>query len=202
MTSQFGIERPFGLPIVTSKLVTPLLPAGFVERPRVVDVLSDCSTVICFVQAAAGYGKTTAVVEALANEDPKDVAWLSIDAYDSTELSFWVHLAASIDFVCPGVLQLIADSNQRAPDPDGVQLPASLLAALPSDKALLIVFDDLHHVKSRVLWEQIAFFLERLPASVRIVATTRSVTPLPLERWQSQSRARVIDEQILRFDTT
>ena len=202
MISQFGAERPFGLPIVASKLVTPQFPASFIERPRVADALSECSTAICFVQAAAGYGKTTAVVEALAKEDPKDVAWLSIDAYDSTELSFWVHVAASIDLVCPGVLQLITDSNRQAPDPGGVQLPASLLAALPSDKDLLIVFDDLHHVKIPVLWEQLAFFLERLPASVRIVATTRSVTPLPLERWQSQSRARVIDEQTLRFDTT
>jgi LuxR family maltose regulon positive regulatory protein len=199
---QFGIEHPFGLPIVGSKLVTPLLPASFVERPRVVDALSERSTVICFVQAAAGYGKTTAVVEALAKEDAGVVAWLSIDAYDSTELRFWVHLAASIDLVCPGVLRLIVDSNQQTPDPGGVQLPASLLAALPSDKDLLIVFDDLHHVKSRALWEQLAFFLERLPTSVRVVATTRSVTPLPLERWRSQSRVRVIDEQILRFDTT
>ena len=120
------------------------------------------------VQAPAGYGKTTAILEALADE-PGDIAWMSIDTSDSTERSFWAHLAASIDLVRPGVLQLLADADQQGSDPGGIRLAASLLSALGPDEDLLIVLDDLHHVESRALWEQLAFFLERLPPGVRVL---------------------------------
>jgi LuxR family transcriptional regulator, maltose regulon positive regulatory protein len=198
--SRFELFR--GLPIVPSKLVIPKLPHDFTPRPRVASAIRREDNVICFVQAPAGYGKTTAAVEALAARDRGDVAWLSIDAYDSTELSFWAHLTASIDIVRPGVLSFFAAANRRTPKQGSVQLAASLLAALPPDDELLIVFDDLHHLKSKNLWEQVAFFVERLPPGVRILATTRSRTPLPVERWQSQGKAVVVDEQTLRFDTT
>ncbi len=191
----------FGLPIVASKLSIPPLPDSYTPRPRVVVAISEDPSPICFVQAPAGYGKTVATVEAIAREDPADVAWLSIDAYDSTELTFWAHLAASIDLTRPGVLKQVAESNARTSEYGGVRLAASVLAALPSDDDLLIVLDDLHHLKSRALWEQLAFFLERTPLGVRVIATTRVVTPLPVERWQSQRRAKIVDQQILRFDT-
>ncbi len=197
-----GHSSFLGLPIVASKLVTPPLPGGFTPRPRVVIALTEAAGAICVVRAPAGYGKTTLTVEALAREEPGVVAWLSIDAYDSTELSFWAHLAAAIDLVRPGVLRAVADSNDRAPGPDGGRLAASLLAELGGGDPLVIVLDDLHRLRSRALWEQLAFFLERLPAGARVIATTRVATPLPIERWQSQGRATVVDEQTLRFDMT
>ncbi len=191
-------ELVLGLPVVASKLVPPPLPKGFTHRPRVVAALSKDESAFWLVQAPAGYGKTMAVVEALAGE-PRDVAWLSIDAYDSTELSFWAHLAASIDLVRPGLLRVLLDSDWRTPEFGGIRLVASLLSALPSDDDLIVVLDDLHQVKSRTLWEQLAFFLERSPPGIRVVCTARSVTPLPVERWLSQGRATVIDEQVLKF---
>lgn len=154
------------------------------------------------MNAPAGYGKTTAVVEALATEKTGGVAWLSIDAYDATELSFWVHLAASIDLVRPGVLRQLADGSSAIAELDGIKLAATLLGALQPEDELTIVFDDLHHLASRALWEQLSFFLERLPPGCRAIGTTRSAIPLPVERWQSQQRMTVIDQQILRFDTT
>lgn len=190
----------FGLPIVTSKLVAPPLPIGFTPRPRVAGALAGAAGTVCIVLAPAGYGKTTATVEEVAGEGAENVAWLSIDAYDSTELSFWAHLAASIDMVRPGVLRAMVDANEQSPVLGGGRLAASLLAALDGDEGLVVVLDDLHHLRSRALWEQLGFFLERLPPGIRVIATTRTVTPLPVERWRSQGRATVVDEQILRFD--
>src|SRR5664280_2531934 len=171
----------FGLPIVTSKLVAPPLPIGFTPRPRVAGALAGAAGTVCIVLAPAGYGKTTATVEEVAGEGAENVAWLSIDAYDSTELSFWAHLAASIDMVRPGVLRAMVDANEQSPVLGGGRLAASLLAALDGDEGLVVVLDDLHHLRSRALWEQLGFFLERLPPGIRVIATTRTVTSLPVE---------------------
>jgi LuxR family transcriptional regulator, maltose regulon positive regulatory protein len=196
-----GIERFFGLPIVRSKLMVPSLPSGFTPRPRLVDALMGSSCPCCVVQAPAGYGKTTAIVEALAAPTRTDVAWLSIDAYESTELSFWAHLAASIDRIRPGLLELFANWRASTRADEAIKLAASLVSAIDSDDDLVIVLDDLHQVTTQTLWDQIAFFLDRLPRGVRTIVSSRSVPPLPVERWQSQGRANTVDERVLRFNT-
>jgi LuxR family transcriptional regulator, maltose regulon positive regulatory protein len=199
-TTDPEIQRVFGLPIVPSRLVTPRLPPAFTPRPRVAATVSAGHGAICLVQAPAGYGKTTAIVEALAGADPKQVAWLSLDAYEWTELGFWAHLAASIDAVRPGFLHLLTSDLSDPATEGGIQLAERLLAALALDDELVIILDDLQHVNIRALWEQLAFFLERIPPGLRVVATTRVVTPLPVERWQAQGKATIIDQQTLRFD--
>jgi LuxR family maltose regulon positive regulatory protein len=152
--------------------------------------------------APAGYGKTTATVAALIESGSDDAAWLSIDAYDSTELSFWAHLAAAIDGVRPGILRMLAESSERAFGLGGSQMAASLVSALDADGELTLVFDDLHRLKSNALWEQLTYFLERLPLGVRVIAMTRSMPSLPVERWQIEGRAVVVDEQTLRFNVS
>jgi len=189
----------FGLPIVRSKLVRPPVPRGFTPRPRVVAALGESPTPVSVVLAPAGYGKTSAVVDALASEPDGDVAWLSIDAYDSRESSFWAHLVAALDGARPGIQEAVFEANPRSRVPDGTRLASSLLEVLDDEYGLVVVLDDVHRLEGEAVWDQLAYFLERLPPGVRAVLTSRAATPLPLERWLSQDRAVVVDQRTLRF---
>ena len=190
----------FGTPIVRSKLLPPPLPESFSPRPRVVAALADRRRPVCMVQAPAGYGKTVAVAEALTVAPPEAAAWLGIDAYDSRELAFWAHLVAAVDRVRPGILQAVVDANSRVAVPAGEEVVSSLLAVLDGVDDLVLVLDDIHRLHEPCVWQQLSYFLDRLPPGVHVVATTRTVTPLPVERWLSQDRAVVVDERTLRFD--
>ncbi|HXW33173.1 MAG TPA: LuxR C-terminal-related transcriptional regulator [Acidimicrobiales bacterium] len=195
-------DAHFGLPVVSSKLVMPQLPNTFVARPRVLSSLSRAPWNFCLLQAPAGYGKTIAAIEIVKSMTNFEVAWLSLDQFDSAELGFWVHLAASIDRAHRGLLRGLSNSPSWRPKHGGAQLAASLLGAISSESHLVIVLDDLHHIRSRAVWDQLSFFLDRLPNSVVVLATSRALPPLPIERWTIQQKALTVDERILRFDTS
>jgi LuxR family maltose regulon positive regulatory protein len=85
--------------ILATKLHVPPLRSGHVSRPRLLARLNAGQDAkITLVSAPAGYGKTTLVVEWLAQRPgaaPK-VAWLSLDEQDNDPVRFLTHLIAAI----------------------------------------------------------------------------------------------------------
>jgi len=153
----------FGVPIVPSKLERPRCPSTFTPRPRVAGVLRGVPRPVSVVVAPAGYGKTMAVVEALGARSADTVAWLSIDAYDSRELSFWAHLVAALDRVRPGISEAVVEANSRVPVPEGDRLVSTVLAALADVVDVVLVLDDIHRLHDPAVWQQLEYFLDRLP---------------------------------------
>ena len=91
------------------RLRPPLLGPGDVERPRLTAAIrATPDTGACVLSAPPGYGTTTALAQALADEAP--VAWLSLDAFDSTPAHLHAQLAAAVSEACgpswtpPGML--------------------------------------------------------------------------------------------------
>ena len=199
-TPSGDIERFFGLPVVESKFVPPSLPEGHTARDRVTAAITATGPPVVAVRAGAGYGKTTAVLDAVAGVDPGDVAWLSVDAYDTSELAFWAHVICAVDRVRPTTFLSVRGTDEHVPTSDGNRLAASLLGALRSCGPLTLVLDDVHRLASPVVWDQLALFCDRLPTEVRVIVTSRSTTALPVERWLAERRVTLVDEATLRFD--
>src|SRR5215475_4979718 len=91
--------------LVATKFHVPR--AGFVPRPRLLARLAQGVdrglTVVC---TPAGFGKTTLLGD-WARRSRRPVAWLSLDGGDNDPARFWRYVAAALERVRPGLVELV-----------------------------------------------------------------------------------------------
>ena len=127
-----GAEAPpragSGRPVLTAKLLVPVLRRGTVTRPRLHELLSGTwESRLTTVVAPAGWGKTT-LVAAWARDQAEQgrIAWLSLDAADDDPARFWTYALSALARVAPDVAG-DALAAVGAPSLDPVQLALALL---------------------------------------------------------------------------
>ena len=169
--------------ILATKLYPPPLPPDAVVRPRLLERLdAGADRRLVLVCAPAGFGKTTLVRAWLATRDDA-IAWVSLDDADVDPTRFLVHLVAALREAVPQVGEA-AIRDLAGPDP---RPHAAVVTALLNDLAALdarvtLVLDDAHAAESAAVDDLVTRLLERLPASVRLVVTTRQDPAWPLCR--------------------
>lgn len=172
--------------LIATKLFMPALPQSLVPRSRLTRQLNEAGSRsrLILVSAPSGFGKTTAVIEWLNQAPPaiaERVAWVSLDDGDNEPIRFWSYLYQSVDNVQPGLN--LSQTLRTAQPPSLEQMSARLINALTvTNQSLTIVLDDYHLIKSPQIHEGVTLLLERLPAQVRLVITSRVDPPLPLAR--------------------
>jgi LuxR family maltose regulon positive regulatory protein len=189
--------------ILTTKLHVPPLRSGHVPRPRLLAPLNagpDCR--LTLVSAPAGYGKTTLVVEWLAqSQGPgRKVAWVSLDEQDNDPVRFVTHLVAALRRVSEGVGEAALSLMQAPQPPPPEAVIGSLindLASLPSP--FVLALDDYHVIHEMSIHRQLGFLVEHQPPQVRLVMITREDPPLPLARLRARGQMVEIRQQDLRF---
>lgn len=192
---------------------------NLVMRPRLLQRLADAlAHPLSLICAPAGFGKTTLIADFRRQcGQPEGIgefrwlpdgiadarfAWLSLEERDSDLARFVTYLVAALQEIQPPigqtVLQLLQTPNPPAPMS---LLPALLneLAALPPDELLVLILDDYHVISDGRVHDLIAFFVEHLPAHVRLVITSRSDPPLPLSRWRLRGQLSEVRAADLRF---
>ncbi len=184
-----------------TKLHAPPRRSGLVGRSRLTDRLGRAAEAkLTLVSAPPGFGKTTLVADWLASRDAgAATAWLSLDATENDPASFWSYVVAAVQRAAPNAGDA-AMAALQSPQPDvAFALHALLndLAALPG--GLGLVLDDFHLIDAREVMEQLAFVLDRLPARVHVVITTRSDPALPLARLRARGDLVEIRAADLRF---
>src|SRR5260221_282503 len=63
----------------------------------------------------------------------------------------------------------------------------------------VVVLEDYHLIEHAQIHEMLAFFIEHLPASLRVIILTRSLPPLPLVRWRARGDLLELQTTQLRF---
>ena len=154
--------------------------------------LRDAALVV--VQAPAGFGKTTAVGEALAGAD--DVAWYDAQPWEAD--AFAAALLARVREVRPDAGRLtLALAEQRA---DPTRLGATLADELRHvDVPLRIVVDDAH-VLGPTFEAFARSLVRRMPPAVRMVLLSRGPLDVGLPEAVAAGRGALIDAAALRFD--
>ncbi len=169
------------------------------RRDRILQKLQqEQSSRLILISAAAGFGKTTVLSAWVQHQ--QSVGWLSLDERDNDPTRFWTYLVAALQ-QANGQLGEAALSMLRSPEPvsyDAFLTPLlNELAQLHS--GLILVLDDYHLITTPAIHEGLAFFLEHLPAGVRVAIATRTDPPLPLARWRVQSQLTELHAADLRF---
>ena len=179
--------------LVESRLVAPQLSSStLLARPGLSALLhTGLGKRLVSVIAPAGYGKTTALAQFVAQLEPHGitVAWLSLDAQDNDPLLFFRYLAAALNHADArlgrSVLAQTAGGSLAASD----TMAASLLSDLSACTGqLLLVLDDFHLVQHEGVHRHVAWLVGHLPPNVGVVVASRTRPPLPLSQWRVRNQ--------------
>ncbi|MBV9336051.1 MAG: AAA family ATPase, partial [Solirubrobacterales bacterium] len=190
-----------GAPLLRTKLVGPS-PPRLVVREGLIGALSgDPSRPLSLVYGPAGSGKTMLVAQwAASAREGRPMAWLSLDAGDNDPARFWMYVIEALRSVLPGIGGA-ALAMLRAP---GVNLVEEALPALINELAdvseqFVLVLDDYQAIEDERIHEGVALLIEHLPATLRIVMTSRVEPPLRVGTLRARGQLNEIDAALLRF---
>ena len=153
---------------------------------------------VTLVVATAGSGKTTAVVQALA-ECAQPVTWLILDGIDTAAGRFLAYLEAAVGEYAP-------DAKGVATSALAARLPhaeaAGLLAEAVRDTELVVVMDGLEHLCDEAGAHSLATlntFIRYASSSVRFVLLSRVGVPLDVAGFTGLEGYATVGETDLAF---
>jgi LuxR family maltose regulon positive regulatory protein len=190
--------------LLATKLHIPDIGAQLVHRAALLDALSaGRRRKLTLLSAPAGSGKTTVLAQWAvdAGEDQR-FGWLSLDPSDNDPVWFWMYVVAALQQVSPGVGIRAVELLAMGADPVQVVLPTLLNDLDTIASPMVLILDDSHLVVNRAVHEQLAFFIDRLPANLHLVLATRSDPILPLARLRASGDLAEVRTDDLRFSAS
>ena len=174
------------LPVPGSKFGCPAVPVRAVARPRLAEVLAQPDWRVALVTGGPATGKTVAVAQWFETLGPVAREWVTLDAGDDRPERFWLTFALALDRAVPGAFAWAA-----AAAADVHRLPPGFLGRLLTawsavTEPLVIVLEDVHHLRSPEITEDLGFVVEHLPGRSRMVLTSRVDPRLPVSRWRGR----------------
>ncbi len=173
-----------------------------VPRPRLIERLNEGLqrkrklTVVC---ASAGSGKTTLVTEWLA-ACGQPAAWLSLDEGDNERSRFLSYLLSALRQTDASIGEGVFGLLQSSHPPSSELIVAALINELVTlSRPFILVLDDYHAVHSKPIEDIVGLLIERMPAQMHLVMTTREDPRLPLARLRARDQLTEVRAADLRF---
>lgn len=184
-----GPPRSAGAGLWSTKLNPPVLQPQQVLRTAVCQRIQQAGAArLVLVRAPAGFGKTTAMVQArqALADGGTDTAWLTLDRADNDLPRFLRGLHQAL-------LQILLD-------PPASPAPLDLLDALAGHAAPFALFlDDFELITEPAVLGVVRELLDRLPRGGRLVLGSRSLPELGLGRLRASGQLLEVDTEGLRF---
>jgi LuxR family maltose regulon positive regulatory protein len=175
-------------PLVLTKLRTPRLPDGLIERPR---LTARCarSARLTLITAPAGYGKTTLAAQWVAGQGDCAAACMSLDPTDNEGHTFERYVVAALASVCDPPLH----------GDDALSLATVINALTRCERQAVLILDDAHVITSPVAQQVLQTLLDRLPECVSLILTSRAQPALALGRLRATGGLVELRADELRF---
>ncbi|KQW65387.1 LuxR C-terminal-related transcriptional regulator [Methylibium sp. Root1272] len=196
-------------PSASNKYRIPRARRDAVPRPALLahtlERAADARLVL--VQAPAGFGKTTLLVQlaaALAAAPGAQVVWVSLDAEDNDANRLFAALigalaALELPWAVPPatVLAQLKDASPAARTALGLLIDA--LGGRPNAR-IALVLDDLHHVTDAAALQLLDTLIARAPPELCLFIGSRVAPPLSLARWRAGGELVELGFEDLQFD--
>lgn len=171
-----------------AKFHAPQPVASQVARERLCQAICQGEGQLVLVRAPAGFGKTTAMVQARERLEADGVAtaWLTLDRADNDTSRFLRALEEA-------VVRLGLIDPLRTGERDAVQVLAS------AQEPFALFLDEFEAVHEAAVLGLVREIAERLPRRGRLVVGSRSLPPLGLARLRVRGQLTEIDADSLRF---
>ncbi|MBV8034350.1 LuxR C-terminal-related transcriptional regulator [Roseateles sp.] len=196
-------------PASPSKYRVPRARRDAVARPALLarTLAQAAQARLVLVQAPAGFGKTTLLVQAaaaLAAAPGGQVVWVSLDAEDNdTNRLFAALFGALAPLELPWavppdtVLAQLQDASPGARTALGLLIDA--LGARPEAR-IAMVLDDLHHVTDAAALQLLDTLIARAPPELCVFIGSRVTPTLSLARWRVGGELVELGFEDLQFD--
>jgi LuxR family maltose regulon positive regulatory protein len=199
-----GVTKPTGGPdavVLETKLTAPRVRSEHIQRQALFAALeAGHAQKLTLIAAPPGFGKSTLLAEWAAAQPQSTLAWLSLDETDNDPARFFTYVAAALGRVAPGLGErALATLHSPAPDLFGVVLPLFLNDLVNLNRELVLVIDDYHVISSAEVHHAVAYLIERSPAALRIMLSTREDPTLPLGRFRARGELAEVRADELRF---
>lgn len=188
------------LPLLTTKVLVPMAPAGHIHRPRLIEQINQGTQgPLTLLEAPAGYGKTTALAE-WGRQTNQAVAWLTLNNDDDNTWRFSRYFGHAIQGASPGLgkesIELL-QSTIGTRSELGLTLLINQVAALPVD--LAVVLDEYQFITDPTIHQALAFLINHGPPNLHLLIATRSEPALDLALLRAKGWVTEIGQEELRF---
>jgi LuxR family transcriptional regulator, maltose regulon positive regulatory protein len=192
-------------PLITTKIRIPRRGQTLLRRARLVNYLhNNIQHKLILVAAAAGYGKTSLLVD-YAHDTDLPVCWYRLDANDADVLTFVDYLVASIRQTFPQFGDSIREMlRTRSGPPEAVEPFVRLLVheiQSSINRYFVIILDDYHEViASEPVNALLDGLLRYLPEQCHLILASRGVPRrLTLTSLAAQQEVVGLGVEHLRF---
>jgi LuxR family maltose regulon positive regulatory protein len=163
---------------IATQFVAPPQPYGLIERPRLSERLAaGLRGPVTLVCGPAGSGKTTLLASALRPDRGRRVAWVSLEPEDDEPRRLWYAVLTALSTA--GVPAALLGSPP-AGDERSTFLPLLINGLAELTEPVILVLDDVHHLRSREVLADLSFLLLHNQGPLRIVLSSRADPALNL----------------------
>ncbi len=203
MASSDRAQGPVGIVggvVLETNLAPPRIRPEHISRRRLLAVVGDGrASKLTLVAAPPGFGKSTFIAEWAGSLDA-GVAWLSLDESTNDPARFFSYLVAALQRAEPRLGErALAALAAPAADLLGVVVPLLLNDLAELDHDIVLVIEDYHLVGNPEVDRTTAYLVERSPATLRIVLSTRADPAFPLARMRARGELAEVRAEDLRF---
>jgi len=194
--------------LLMPKLQLPRMQKSLLRREHLLQVMDKSLDYrLMVISGPAGYGKTTAVTQWLAERVSRQgfprVAYIALDEGDNDPLLFWRYVIAACQQFRAGfgkeALDLLLANRLPPFKPLDMMLTALLNELSQLEQPCVLILDDFHVISSPQVRETLNFFLDHLPTSFHLFLLIRGEPPLSLTRLRARNELLDIYPPYLGF---
>lgn len=188
---------------VKTKFRKPDITSQIVPRLRLHEKLNQTSKQkLTIVSAAAGYGKTTAVLEWL-NSQQLQTAWVSLDEKDNESHVFWQYICSALSGIDESIrsdTDYVFSSHELFKTSIHLNILLDKLDSVGTDTFLIL--DDFHHITEPGILDSLLYFVHYLPPKMHLILISRSEPGMELAHLEVKGQIAWLTADDLRFQHT
>lgn len=183
-----------------SKVQIPSLRYPQITRTRLAEMILKIQDYqIAYMVAPAGYGKTTAAVQAVL-QSKIPTAWLSLDHSDNGLNRFWRYMVLALAKVIPELEGKFKDHLTAATAMPTHEVIDTLIGVLQDKRQeYLLVLDDFSLIREPAVLNSLGTFIRYLPESLHLIIISRNEAELLKKRIGGAYQVKHIKAADLKF---